>query len=190
MLDELTKKYEGRFQVIHLLEKDENNIAEIEGRPSPGIVSSLVGDKGLTDGEFYVCGPQPMMDVVKQGLELAGVPNDNIRIESFEAGKTSPKEIIAEENGQGSEVTILLDGEEFVISVPKDQPILETGLDAGLDMPYSCQSGLCTACRGKCLEGEITTDEVEGLSEEELDEGYRLLCIGKPAADKIKVEIG
>ena len=132
-----------------------------------------------------------MMDVVSEGLKSVGIAEVAIRMESFEAGKTSPKEIIAsDEPKSASQVTILLEGEEYVVSVPMDKGILETALDAGLDMPYSCQSGVCTACRGKCHEGEITTDEVEGLSDEELEEGYRLLCIGKPMTAEIRVEIG
>ena len=72
----------------------------------------------------------------------------------------------------------------------KNKGILEAALDAGIDMPYSCQSGVCTACRGLCSEGEISTDDAEGLSPEEMEEGYRLLCVGKPVSDKIVVEVG
>ena len=81
-------------------------------------------------------------------------------------------------------------GQEHVIQVPGNTTILDAGLDNDLDMPYSCQSGLCTACRGKCLEGEISLDDAEGISKEEIEEGYRLLCVGKPKSEKIRVEIG
>ena len=57
-------------------------------------------------------------------------------------------------------------------------------------MPYSCQSGLCTACRGRCTEGQISTDKAEGLSQDELDEGYVLTCVGKPITDKVRIEMG
>ncbi len=188
LISQLQKKYNGRFNAIHILENGE---ADYSGRLTTDVIDSICASIGCDDQtEFYICGPQPMMDITFAGLEEKGFSKEQIRMESFEAGKTSPKEIIATSDDGDSEVTILLDGEEHLVSVKKSASILDTALDADLDMPYSCQSGLCTACRGKCLEGEISTDEAEGLSQEELDEGYVLTCVGKPLTDKVRLEIG
>ncbi|MCP4461071.1 MAG: ferredoxin--NADP reductase [Cytophagales bacterium] len=191
MLESLVTVNNERLKVVHILEEDTERLAELVGRPTPESIAGLVKSYELNDSEFFICGPQPMMDVVSEGLKSAEISNAAIRMESFEAGKTSSKEIIdSDEPKAASQVTIMLEGKEHVVSVSMDQGILETALDAGLDMPYSCQSGVCTACRGKCLEGEISIDDTEGLSDEELEEGYRLLCVGKPKSEKIRVEVG
>ena len=190
LISSLQDDSKGRFKVIHLLEEDPNDFADVKGRPSPGIISDLIVSHKLTGAEYYLCGPQPMMDATVEGLKLAGISSESIRMESFEAGKTSPNLEEKQDSNAASQVTILLDGDEFIVPVKTNQGILETGLAQGLDMPYSCQSGLCTACRGKCLEGDISIDDAEGLSQEELDEGYRLLCVGKPLTPTVKVEIG
>ncbi|MEQ8242219.1 2Fe-2S iron-sulfur cluster-binding protein, partial [Fulvivirga sp.] len=52
------------------------------------------------------------------------------------------------------------------------------------------QSGLCTACRGKCISGKVKLDEEEGLSESELSEGFVLTCVGHPLTDDVVIEIG
>lgn len=188
LINQLVGSQSGRFKAVHVLESGE---ADYSGRLNSEMISEICSSSGCTDQtEFYICGPQPMMDVTFAGLEQAGYPKSQIRMESFEAGKTSPKEIIGEESNEDREVTILLDGEEHTIPVKNGAAILDSALKADLDMPYSCQSGLCTACRGKCLEGEVSTDEAEGLSPEELDEGYVLTCVGKPLTPKVKVEIG
>ncbi|NQZ75726.1 MAG: ferredoxin--NADP reductase [Ekhidna sp.] len=188
LIEELEEKYQGRFKAIHILEEGE---AQYQGRPTPAVIKEITDSLGVDHTtEFYICGPQPMMDVVSEGLNVAGIKPDQIRMESFEAGKTSPSEIIDQGGDAESEVTILLDGEEYSITVKKNATILDTALSNDLDMPYSCQSGLCTACRGKCTEGKISIDEAEGLSQDELDEGYVLTCIGKPLTDKIKIEMG
>jgi ring-1,2-phenylacetyl-CoA epoxidase subunit PaaE len=57
-------------------------------------------------------------------------------------------------------------------------------------LPYSCQSGLCTACRGKALSGQVKLDEEEGLSKSERAEGYVLTCVGHPMTDDVVIEIG
>jgi len=186
-LESLQSEYADRLQIIHVLEEGE---AEWKGRPTPELIKQIAEKIEITaESEIFVCGPQPMMDAVTAGLKQANISEDQIRMESFEAGKTSPKEIIAEDTNS-SEVNIVLDGETFSITIPKGRPILEVGLENGLDMPYSCQSGLCTACRGKCLEGEVSIDKAEGLTQDELDEGYALLCVGQALSDKVKVEIG
>ncbi len=188
LIDQLQTTHSDRFRAIHILEDGE---ADFSGRITPEIISTVCDKVESNDRtEYYICGPQPMMDITFDGLSAKGVSKDQIRMESFEAGKTSPKEIIATSDDGNSEVTIILDGEEHLVNVKKSASILDTALEADIDMPYSCQSGLCTACRGKCVEGEISIDEAEGLSQEELDEGYVLTCVGKPITDQVKVEIG
>ena len=187
LIKSLQEKYSERFKTVHILEEGE---ADYSGRPTEEMILDICKSIGLdSTTECYICGPQPMMDLVSETLPKAGAAKEKVRMESFEAGKTSPSEIIDTENAE-SEVTIILDGEEYEITVKKNASILDTALDNNLDMPYSCQSGLCTACRGKCLEGKVSIDEAEGLSQDELDEGYVLTCIGKPLSDRLKIEMG
>ena len=87
------------------------------------------------------------------------------------------------------DVTIVLEGDEHLVTVDPSKTVLEAGLAAGLNMPYSCQSGLCTACRGKVLSGQVKMDEDAGLSEKELAAGYVLCCVSRPLTDDIKITI-
>jgi len=187
LIKSLEEKYQDRFQVIHILESGETAYS---GRPSEQMILEISEKLGVdSNTEVFICGPQPMMDLVALVMPKAGAKEENVRMESFEAGKTSPTEIIDSENAK-SEVTIILDGEEYEITVNRNSSILDTALENNLDMPYSCQSGLCTACRGKCLEGKVSIDESEGLSQEELDEGFVLTCVGKPLSDRLRIEMG
>lgn len=187
LITSLEKKYEGRFKAIHILESGE---ADFVGRPTEEMIEEICTANSCNDKtEFYICGPQPMMDIVSSGLKKAKYSDSNIMMESFDSSKDEKPS----KNGKDveeSEVTILLDGEEYSMTVKKSDSVLDTALNNDLDMPYSCQSGLCTACRGKCIEGKISIDEAEGLSQDELDEGYVLTCVGKPLSDRIKVEMG
>ena len=69
------------------------------------------------------------------------------------------------------------------VDVAEDEYILEEAEDAGLRLPYDCRSGTCTTCMQKCLEGEIDQDLAFAISDEELEKGYRLICIGSPLSD-------
>lgn len=65
----------------------------------------------------------------------------------------------------------------------EDESILEKAEEEGLDLPYDCRSGTCITCRQMCLEGEIDQDMAFAISDEELEQGYRLICIGTPLSN-------
>ncbi|WP_258105202.1 ferredoxin--NADP reductase [Marinoscillum sp. MHG1-6] len=195
-LEALSEEFGGRFQLIHILEEDPEGLTHHHGLPTTDLIGDILTEINFgAAAEFYICGPQPMMDVVKDGLIRADVDTDKIKMESFASGVTSPEDRLdgdstAVEKGVASRVTILLEGEEYEVDVAPDIPVLDAALDQNIDMPYSCQSGLCTACRAKCLEGKVSKDAIEGLTEEEVAQGYVLLCVGKALTDKVKVEVG
>lgn len=86
-------------------------------------------------------------------------------------------------------VTINYSGETFKVAVKPEEFILKAGLQQGIDLPYSCQSGVCTTCRGKLLSGKVTMHDQEGLTEAEIQEGYILTCISTPDTDDVVIEI-
>lgn len=192
VIEGLQKEYEARLDVVHFLETPPTDWTGEVGYMTREKVIKIITDLkdgSYSDFSFMTCGPEPLMNIVWESLEELKIPEDKKFKESFVAGNTSPSAIIADANG-AHEVTILLEGEEYTYEVPANKTILEAGLDRNIDMPYSCQSGLCTACRGKCLQGSIKMDEDDGLSDEEKAEGYVLLCVGHPESDDVKVEIG
>ena len=73
----------------------------------------------------------------------------------------------------------------ITIECAEDEYILEVAEDAGLRLPYDCRSGTCTTCMQKCLEGEMDQDMAFAISDEELEKGYRLICIGSPLSDVV-----
>lgn len=62
---------------------------------------------------------------------------------------------------------------------PPSQTILEAAQAGGIEMPFSCQGGTCHTCAQKA-EGEMDCEEMLALSAEELQAGWRLICVGKP----------
>ncbi len=69
------------------------------------------------------------------------------------------------------------------IDVAEDEYILEEAEDAGLNLPYDCRSGTCTTCIQRQLEGKMDQDFAFALDDEDLEEGYRLICVGRPLSD-------
>jgi ferredoxin len=72
---------------------------------------------------------------------------------------------------------------EFDIEVPEDRYVLFEAEAQGLQLPYACRMGCCTACAVRVLEGELRQPEALGVSAELRREGYALMCVAYPTAD-------
>ncbi len=195
--DQLQIKYEGRLHVIHVLDNAPMNWQGYSGLLNHEMLKKLferIPNWGIDQTTYLMCGPEGMMKNADSLLALQNIPKDKVFKESFVAGvidkdKKEEPLVGAVKNG-AHEVTIRYDGQEYKVMVEPNRTILETALDQGIDLPYSCQSGLCTACRGKALSGKVKLDEEEGLSQSERAEGYVLTCVGHPLTDDVVIEIG
>jgi ring-1,2-phenylacetyl-CoA epoxidase subunit PaaE len=196
-LEQLELKDEGRLHVIHVLDNAPMNWQGYSGLLNRDMLTRLferIPEWGIGATTYLMCGPEGMMKNAETLLADRNIPKDKIFKESFVQGTIDKEEKkdAAPATGElkAREVTIRYDGQEFKIMVPPHKAILETALDQGIDLPYSCQSGLCTACRGKALSGKVKLDEEEGLSQSERAEGYVLTCVGHPLTDDVVIEIG
>lgn len=195
-LDQLEEKYAGRLMIIHNLSNPSSAWTGLRGRLDEAKLKDTLESihyPELDQTQYFVCGPEGLMDTAIHTLKNLGVDDKSIIKESFytdieakesalkSAGKLAPE--------LSREIEVILEGEAFHFEVPAGQTILEAGLDHDVDMPYSCQSGLCTACRGRLIAGKVDMIEDAGLSASEIEQGYILCCSSKPASSDVKIII-
>jgi ring-1,2-phenylacetyl-CoA epoxidase subunit PaaE len=207
-LQELEASSNGRLQVEHVFSqpKRPNGAHQHTGRLNRTMLLRILEQRHqfpAEQAEYYMCGPEGLMTEARAALDLLQVPAARIHRESFVAAADSSETAAAQPNGHGDvsdsptdgapttrTVTIQYEGTDYQVEVPAGKTILETALDQDIDLPYSCQAGLCTACRGKCLSGKVHLDEREGLSDSEMKQGYVLVCVAHPMTDDVVIEIG
>ena len=193
-LKQLISEHPERIAQIDVLSQPVGDWHGYRGRLDGAMASDLLMDiegNKVSSADYFICGPAGFMQTVFDTLIEFEVSDKHIHKESFYSGEPTPKtKAPAKTDDQAHEVKIILDGEEYDVSVPPNKTILEAALDQDIDMPFSCQSGLCTACRGKLLMGEVNMEEDDGLSEEEINNGYILNCVSKPAGPGVKIEVG
>jgi ring-1,2-phenylacetyl-CoA epoxidase subunit PaaE len=139
---------------------------------------------------YFLCGPEQMIVDIVEVLNMFGVAKDKIHYELFTTPsimKSETEEAKTSFKGE-SDVTVILDGEKINFKLKSDgKPILDILDKEGFDAPYSCRGGVCCSCKAKVLSGEATMKLNYVLTEQEVKDGYVLMCQAHPASDELTV---
>lgn len=135
--------------------------------------------------KFYLCGPEAMINHVTEVLLRNGVDKDKILFELF---STDVEGEIKSDLEGNTELTIMIDDEETSFTMQKNQTVLEAALDHGLDVPYSCQGGICSSCVARITEGKAEMEKNSILVDSEIEEGLVLTCQAHPLTPSLKVD--
>ena len=139
----------------------------------------------------YVCGPFQMNDEAEAALLAAGMAEDRIHIERFGvAQQPGTVGAVMHEAQPGdaevARVVIVRDGLRREITFTKDQPsILDCASAAGLEVPFSCTSGVCGTCRAKLVEGQVRMERNFALDRNEVAAGFVLACQAHPVSERV-----
>ncbi len=142
----------------------------------------------------FVCGPYQMNDQAEAALLHAGVDAARIHIERFgiPAGSTASAGAVMH-HGESADpplarVRIVRDGISRVVEFRQGDPsILDVAIAAGLDLPYSCTSGVCGTCRARVLHGSARMDRNFALQPAELQAGFILACQAHPLSETVEL---
>jgi vanillate O-demethylase ferredoxin subunit len=143
-------------------------------------LQDLLGER-RQGAHLYVCGPAPFMALVHEAAAPAW-PAETVHCEYFAAdplAQTGPREAF--------EVTFARSGGTF--DVPADTSILQILSQCGVDVPSSCEQGVCGTCVTRVLEGEPDHRDVF-LTDAERERGDKMLvCVSRAKARHLVLDI-
>lgn len=185
-LDTLSKDFIGRLNIKYVLSQEEKK-GTLQGRIVKETVNYIVREKfnHLNFDEFFLCGPEEMIQEVSKTLTEDGFLKENIHYELF-FSSAETKDISSADGV--SEITVLVDDEETTFTMDQTDTILAASLRHNLDAPYSCQGGVCSSCMCKVTEGHAVMSSNSILTDSEVEEGLVLACQAHPTTATIAVD--
>ena len=142
--------------------------------------------KDLDFDGYYLCGPEQMIHLVTDTLVENEVPKDKIHFELFTSTEIK-EELPAAPDGK-STVKVIVDDEEFEITMDKSTLVLDAVLKENIDAPYSCQGGVCSSCIAKVKEGKAEMVKNQILTDGEIADGFILTCQAHPTTPTLTVD--
>ena len=193
-LSDLKDRYLGRFQLVYVMSREQQDIELFNGR--------ITGEKcgqffkhwiKLEDiDQAFICGPEQMMHDVSEALQENGLAKEKIKVELFAASVPKHQHVpharpIA--GAEDCEITLIIDGAHINFTMEKDkESVLDAALRQGIDMRYSCKAGVCSTCRCKVVEGKVDMEANYALEDYEVARGFALSCQSFPVSDKVVMD--
>jgi len=187
LIQSLELEYKQRFKVFYFYTKlsvEPNLPFWVQGRISEEAIVEIMNGKQVSEASHLICGPLGLKESLFNTLLGLGFSRDTIFSEDFELIK-DPKDFV---DIFTQNVTIHFDERATELEVIKGKSILESALDAGIDLPYSCQTGNCSTCKAQVLQGAVKIIGIE-KDRTDLEENETLLCCSHPTSDNVIVKI-
>jgi ring-1,2-phenylacetyl-CoA epoxidase subunit PaaE len=192
-IEDLKNQHMGRLSLFHVFSREMVDAPLFAGRLDAGklaqIFATAVQLKSVD--EAFVCGPFEMNEHAEAVLSALGLKAAQIHIERFgtpemQQGRAAPHE--TRDGDAQAIVTLIRDGlaRDFEFS-REDPSLLDAAARAGIEVPYSCKSGVCSTCRCKLVEGQVRMDKNFALDKAEVAAGFILSCQAHALTPKVVI---
>ena len=126
-----------------------------------------------------------MINIVSKTLNEKGISSSKILFELFNTSHKGSKEVSP---STSSTLEIIYDDINYKIVTQEGKSILDTALDNKLDVPYSCQGGVCSSCIARLKSGKAEMQANQILTDDEVKEGLILTCQAHPTSKQVLVD--
>lgn len=193
-LEKLAADHSDKLKVLNVYDNPKTQVNDLQkGLLSVDRVKAILENYGgVNADEYFICGPGPMMENIKQALENLKIASEKIHIEYFSAVVDAVNKAAGNEPtgaDVNSEITVIQYGIETLMTLNTGGlTILDAAIEAGVDAPFSCKGAVCCTCRAKVVEGKAKMDNNFALTDAEVEEGFILTCQAHPLTETLVVD--
>ena len=130
---------------------------------------------------LYVCGPKGFMDAVLRTARDAGWPESQLHYEFFAA------DAVKSDSDGSFEVKLASSGR--IVVVGKDQSVVQALADAGIEVPVSCEQGVCGTCVTRVIEGTPDHRDVYLTPEEQACNDQFTPCCSRSKSPQLVLDL-
>ena len=185
----LKNRFPERLQLFFLFSQEEQEFPLFGGRLDEQKTRELFKllCAAQKPDEAFVCGPDTMLDTVRDALLAAGMAKTAIHVERYGAPRKVQKTVRpAADVDHESEITVIMDGHRKSFPMSAEAPnIVDAAAEQGIELPFSCKGGVCATCRTHVQQGEVRMATNYGLEPWEVKDGFVLACQSRPVSDKV-----
>jgi len=195
-VEDLKDRYPERFQLIHVLSREPQEVELLSGRLDRARMSRLLDTLIPVEDadEWFLCGPFAMVSDLRSLLVESGVAKRSVHAEVFHVEAAPPVRRTTAPSpdsaaAASAEVTITLGGRRSTFALAADGPVvLDAALAVRSDAPFACKGGVCGTCRAKVVRGTVEMDTNWALEPEEVERGYVLTCQAHPTSATVVLD--
>jgi len=133
-----------------------------------------------TGAVVYCCGPEKLMLAVEEAT--AGWPEGSVHFEWF-----APRSRPEGETSDSFEVVCQASGK--TLTVPADKSILEVLGENGIEVPRSCEQGICGTCEVRVVSGEIDHRDSILSSAERAANETMMICVSRCRGARLVLDV-
>jgi len=193
-LESLKNRFLGRLSLHHVLSREHPGSPLLYGRIDRDKMErfcDLFSDV-LDADEYFLCGPEQMIEAVRDTLTERGVDRKKVHFELFTTATNKPRpkrqRLVDESSSGETKVRIVLDGISTELDMSdSEDTILDAALKSGADLPYACKGGVCSTCRARVTQGSVDMVLNYALEADEVEAGFVLTCQCYPMSDEVEV---
>ncbi|MEP6545975.1 MAG: 2Fe-2S iron-sulfur cluster-binding protein [Gammaproteobacteria bacterium] len=206
----LKNRYIDRFAVHFVMSREPQQTEWLNGRIDAAKVRELaLHMREITAAdEYLICGPGDMVDSVRGAIKTLN-SDAPIRFERFAAAAgtagaagSRPLDGVSAAIGDAPApsreepavqevlaiISVVMDGRRRSFPMaPTDGSVLEAAERAGLELPFSCRSGICATCRARITGGAAVMAHNIALEPWETDAGFVLCCQARPTTATLDI---
>ena len=193
-LEDLKNRYLTRLTLHTVFSQEHMDSPLYSGRLTQAKLGEFLGAliQPQQLDHVFVCGPHGFNDEADAALLAAGVPAEHIHIERFgvpvDATGGAVKPAALPGDAPQARIQIIRDGLSREIEFRTEHGnVLDAAAAAGLEVPYSCKSGVCCTCRAKLIEGQVRMDRNFALEPHEVAAGFVLTCQAHPLTERVVI---
>lgn len=211
-LKELQRKYNNRFDFHPVFTRAKEDWVGLRSFYQSSDYTAFLKQnyKGVFEtAEHFICGPTAMMKTIEATLtEKLGINSSQIHLEYFDmalqgqeiathrkqadsenpASKLAIPAKISQDDEKVTPAMIVLNGQPHYVPILEGETVLAACLKQNLDVPFMCESGVCTTCKAFLIDGQAEMGVDYALTEAEIQDGAILTCQAVPVSTKISVD--